>query len=84
MGLICQWIRAHEGSGMSKYYFEKYERSSVYFNLKETSLKRRNKYEDRWQVGYYHSGCRAWDLYVGPLDYEANVLSTELSYQMTH
>ena len=28
-GLICQWIQAHGKSGMSKYYREKYESSSV-------------------------------------------------------
>ena len=32
----------HGGSGTSKYCCEKYERSPVYFNLKETRLKRRN------------------------------------------
>ena len=28
---------------MSKYDFEQYEKGSVYFNLKETGLKRRKK-----------------------------------------
>ena len=43
-----------EGQKMSKYFCEKYERSLVYFNLKETSLKRRNKSEIHWQAKCPH------------------------------
>ena len=52
--LICHWIPANEGSGSSKYYCEKYERSPFYFNLKETSLKKRNKCEIHWQAECQH------------------------------
>ena len=41
MGLICHQIPAHGGSGTSKYYCEKCERSLVYFKLKETSFEAR-------------------------------------------
>ena len=62
-----------------------------YFNLKETSLKRRKKDENHRQVGCHHkleerknfNRCPAWDLNLRPLNCEANVLSTELSNQMT-
>ena len=54
VGLICHWIPARRGSETSKYYCETYERSPVYFNLKETSLKRRNKCEIHWQAECHH------------------------------
>ena len=87
--LICHWIPAHRGSRMSNYYSEKYERSPVYFNLKETSLKRRNRCEIQWEAvtsllikRKKFCKCCAWDLNTGPLDYEAKALLLELSYQM--
>ena len=48
LGLICHWIPAQGGSGTSKYYCEKYERSPLYF------LKRRNKCEIHWQAECHH------------------------------
>ena len=89
VGLICHWIPAHGGPRTSKYYREKYERSTVYFNLKETSLKRINKCKIHWQVECHHQLKEKISLKMscmrlehGPLDYEETVLPIELSYQM--
>ena len=41
---------------MSKYCNGKYEKRSVYYISKETSLKRRKKYKNHWQVEYHHTG----------------------------
>ena len=54
VGLLCHWIPAREGPKMSKYFCEKYERSLVYFKLKETSLKRRNKSGIHWKAKCHH------------------------------
>ena len=51
--LICPWIQVHGSSGMSKYYREKYDRSSVYFSLKDRILKSAKKYKNHWQVWYH-------------------------------
>ena len=40
---------------MSKYHSEKYDKGSVYFISKETSLKDRKKYKNHWQVEYHHT-----------------------------
>ena len=53
VGFIRKWIQAHGSSGMSKYCRKKYERSSVYFSLKETSSKCAKKYKIHWQAGYH-------------------------------
>ena len=54
-GLIFHWIQAYGRSGMSKYHREKYEKRSIYFIAKETSLKSRKKDKIIWQVEYHHT-----------------------------
>ena len=90
MGLICQWIEAHERSGMNKNQREKYERDLVYLNSKETSFKSGKKYKNYRQAEYHHTLKRkknsvngtARDSSLRPLVYEASALPTELSFRM--
>ena len=84
-----QWIQAYRRSGMSKIIVKKYGKRSIHFISKETSLQTTKKYKNRWQVKYGDTlkeeksvRCRARDLNLGPLVYEASALSIELSFWM--
>ena len=71
---------------MRKYYYEKYEISTVYVSLKEKILKSAEKYKNHWQVGYHRklkkeNFVRTRDLNLEPLDNKANALSIGLFFQ---